>query len=301
MAFDHASGRVLLFGGADSGSSSSRLGDTWVWDGVNWQQLFPASSPSPRATHAMASDPLRQRIVLFSGTSLNDTWEWNGSAWLSRMPATSPPFRGNAGMAYDADRQRIVLCGGSWSSYLDDTWEWDGTDWLQMPTATTFGGRAFHGVAYHTAIRRMLLFGGPYGYHDTWIYGDLVASTVQTLGPGCPGSAGLPRLALSDPYVGNPEFALDLLDVPPSAGCAFGLDTVTQSLPIGGGCTVWLWNPALYFVVARASGCASFRLAIPLDPGLRGAVFHAQAAVFDPLGPAAGIALSAARTFVLGD
>ncbi len=37
LAFDYAAGNVVLFGGDDA---AGQLGDTWIWDGVNWTELF---------------------------------------------------------------------------------------------------------------------------------------------------------------------------------------------------------------------------------------------------------------------
>src|SRR5947208_1517520 len=46
MAYDAGREEVVLFGGA--GADGTHLGDTWVWDGTTWTQLFPATSPSAR-------------------------------------------------------------------------------------------------------------------------------------------------------------------------------------------------------------------------------------------------------------
>src|SRR5262249_3881072 len=72
LAYDLARGRTVLFGGVISSVLSSvLLADTWEWDGVNWTQRFPAQSPPARAGHALASDVIRNRTVLFGGASFN--------------------------------------------------------------------------------------------------------------------------------------------------------------------------------------------------------------------------------------
>lgn len=54
MAFDTATGQLILFGGNSNGTF---LNDTWNWDGTNWIQLHPTTSPSAREGAAMAFDP----------------------------------------------------------------------------------------------------------------------------------------------------------------------------------------------------------------------------------------------------
>ena len=83
MAFDVARGMTVLFGG--EAGANAHLNDTWTWDGKNWTQLNPTTSPAPRDYHAMVYDVARQRTVLFGGRSgrsfLPDTWEWDGKNW----------------------------------------------------------------------------------------------------------------------------------------------------------------------------------------------------------------------------
>ncbi len=55
MATDPGTGGVVLFGGV----GSTTLDDTWEWDGVTWMQRFPAHSPGPRRSHAVAWDAAR--------------------------------------------------------------------------------------------------------------------------------------------------------------------------------------------------------------------------------------------------
>ncbi len=72
-------GQLLLFGG----TSGMALGDTWTWDGRNWTQRFPSSSPGPRYAAAASYSPGDRELVLFggyggiSGTRLGNSWVWN--------------------------------------------------------------------------------------------------------------------------------------------------------------------------------------------------------------------------------
>jgi galactose oxidase-like protein len=85
MAYDSSSGQVVLFGGNGGNADvyeGGILNDTWVWDGSNWTQKSPQTSPSIRSGHAMVYDSQHQQVVLFAGYgfvggALDDTWVWN--------------------------------------------------------------------------------------------------------------------------------------------------------------------------------------------------------------------------------
>ena len=79
LVFFAARNQVVLFGGATQAPfPSNLLGDTWIWDGSNWWQTHPSTSPSPRQAFAMAYDSTRKQIVLFGGSDAggarDDTW-----------------------------------------------------------------------------------------------------------------------------------------------------------------------------------------------------------------------------------
>jgi Galactose oxidase, central domain len=143
MAFDAASGQVVLFGGVGS-TASAPLGDTWVWDGSNWKQVVTAHKPPARFLHTMAYDPINQRVVMFGGNGgikiLNDTWLWNGSDWLPAPKQTTPPdYYTGAGMGYSATLRKMVLFSGvTWNGARSGTpsynsWSWDGAQWKKLP------------------------------------------------------------------------------------------------------------------------------------------------------------------------
>src|ERR1017187_10518323 len=82
MANESAHGQVLLFGGIGIvGAKSNVLNDTWVWDGSNWTQESPQTSPTARTGTAMAYDSVHDQTVLFGGfvgmTALGETWTWS--------------------------------------------------------------------------------------------------------------------------------------------------------------------------------------------------------------------------------
>jgi len=176
--FGH-SGQAIYYGGA---WNTTLFSDTWLWDGAQWTALTPAHNPGPLASHAMAYDDARGRIVLFGGVNgagltSNQTWIWDGSDWTQANPPTSPPERFGHAMAYDPVRQTIVLFG----SYGDfgesnDTWLWDGSNWTQAASPQNPLPRYNHSMAFDQARGQMVMFGGIRGYGpptwfaDTWLW-----------------------------------------------------------------------------------------------------------------------------------
>jgi hypothetical protein len=183
MAFDESRGRAVLFGGVAGGATGTYLEDTWEWDGSSWQERTPASgepNPDRRASHAMAYDRARQRVVLFGGVNdaqpLADTWEWDGERWKERTrvaTADGPSARYGHAMAFDDSDGETVLFGGTnlrgWSSF-DDTWQWDGTIWRPAQvTGSPPSGRSYHALAYDSLRSRVVLYGGQAFTDAAWM------------------------------------------------------------------------------------------------------------------------------------
>ena len=79
MAYDAATGTVVLFGGFNESISASLLNDTWTWDGTTWTQQAPVHHPSAREGAPMAYDAATSTAVLFGGVGphlFGDTWTW---------------------------------------------------------------------------------------------------------------------------------------------------------------------------------------------------------------------------------
>ena len=70
MTHDLARGRVVLFGGR---GADGLLEDTWSLAAGTWTQLTPATHPSARANHVMAT--VAGEVVLTGGATLvPETW-----------------------------------------------------------------------------------------------------------------------------------------------------------------------------------------------------------------------------------
>jgi hypothetical protein len=174
MVFDPATNQLLLFGGsATTGTGFSN--QTWTWNGSNWTQLHPATSPPGREDQQMAYDAATKTVILFAGFHgtgyWDDTWSWNGTTWTQLNPATSPSGRDSAAFVYDPATSQMILFGGFHGTGFapGDTWSWNGTTWTQLSPAHSPGIDVFaRQAAFDTASNQLLVFGGDAG-HNTFL------------------------------------------------------------------------------------------------------------------------------------
>jgi hypothetical protein len=97
LAYDETINEVMFFGGNAPGVA---YGDTWTYNGVDWVQQQPATSPQMRTDNGLAFDPVLKKVVLFGGLAgscedcgegrLNDTWLWDGNNWIQVQTPKSP-------------------------------------------------------------------------------------------------------------------------------------------------------------------------------------------------------------------
>lgn len=170
MAYDSVRHQLVMFGGGGQEFINQGMifGDTWLWNGSSWSDVYPRNPPSARAGATMVFDSLHGVTVLFGGSYyLNDTWVWDGSTWTQENPQTSPLGRQGASMAYDSVNNQTVLFGGLIGvihdfqiqlSQGDDTWIWDGSNWTQQhpPSSPPAGGSL--AMAFDPAHDRALLW-----------------------------------------------------------------------------------------------------------------------------------------------
>src|SRR6266850_1699964 len=67
LAYDEVRQEVIGFGS----SSISSPHETFRWDGTNWTQLAPITTPPTRSYFQMAYDRARQEILLFGGIAVS--------------------------------------------------------------------------------------------------------------------------------------------------------------------------------------------------------------------------------------
>jgi hypothetical protein len=169
MVYDPAHGNIMLFGGfgftGAFGGGTADLGDTWLWNGTNWIQQSPDTSPSPREGAVAAYSPATKSVILFGGKDdgviMDDTWSWDGSNWTQLDEPTAPTQRTGAAMTFDEARQNVVLYGGfDGANSLSDTWRFDASGWTNTNAAPGPGPVISGQLAYQGDVREDILFGG---------------------------------------------------------------------------------------------------------------------------------------------
>ncbi len=242
MAYDPASGQLLLFGGENS--SDQNFGDTWSWNGSTWVDLDPSTNPPARVDAAMAYDPALGELVLFGGsegtgsggTYDGDTWAWNGTTWTELNPTGSTPAaRAGASMAYDTATSQLVLFGGDGANgLLDDTWTFTGSAWSEASPATSPSVLGYSAMAYDPTSSQLVLFNG--------LSGEDLGSTWSWTGSNWNES--------TSPAV-NPPF---------NYGSSMAYDTATSQLLLFGGIlssSTWIDLPEAAPAIT-SSGMTSF-------------------------------------------
>ena len=129
MEFDPTLNRVVLFGGCNE-TLGAVYGDTWFYDGSDWLDVTPATSPAPRFRTASAFDTVRNRLVMYGGYDnaqvFAETFEFTGDEWTQIPTGNMPPNMTEAYTGYDATRKKLVVFGGFGTTFLNETWEFTG-------------------------------------------------------------------------------------------------------------------------------------------------------------------------------
>jgi len=148
IAYDSNARKLVMFGGyvtAPLGMPNALTDDLWLWDPATARLTTvsrPAGAawPDPRRDHAMAYDPVRQRVLLFGGgkpEASRELWELDTSSttWRDLSGAATaagavwPEARIGHALALDPGRNVLILRGGgdvqtyNPSPALDATWE----------------------------------------------------------------------------------------------------------------------------------------------------------------------------------
>lgn len=189
MAYDHESGEVFLFGGADH---EKVVADLFVLRSNAWTKI-DANGPEPRTFASFAFAGPGYGVLLFGGNRvlfgsdknpahmLGDSWLLRDGKWIRLETQTAPEPRAEAAAAYDPKAKRLVLFGGyklkdGTIERLEDTWEFKNGKWKRLSASGPPRGNGA-AMAYDSSREAMVLFGGPTTQTDrgpgtgkTWIF-----------------------------------------------------------------------------------------------------------------------------------
>jgi len=306
MAYDYTSGQCLLFGGRGNATTAPmEYGGTWSWDGTNWTQMSPTTSPPSRRNHAMAHDSATGLTMVWggiaSGTALGDTWLWSGSDWTNMPTATTPYENGTHGgsllnsLVFDSVRGRFVLTSGTYPGGVsltnDDTYEFDGTDWINRGSSG-MGNKYQSAMAFVDGVAKTYRFGGfNLGHQNqTWEYQTNAIATVSSYGSGCSGQSGSGLMLASNnaPWAGTTWNGTCTTMGPASLALAvWGLSTSSLPLDVAlpglgqPGCVLLNSADSIVGPAIPAAGSVTISLPIPAGAGLGGFQVHGQVAELD--------------------
>ncbi len=305
LAFDPASGKMLLFGGKDGGGN---LNDTWTFDGTAWTQLTPAGAlPGVRQYHHLVTRLDYGDVILCGGynttvsTNYLDTWRWDGAttSWVQIVTAHNPNCVFANDTAYDMLRKRIVMAGGNNSGGNPQgiISEFDSVtnDWVQRPLDSGIYKVTRYFAAYVPALGKTYKVSGQAlnanaPADKTYEFQSDVPATFTSATPGCATSAGVPELrAAVDPWVGR-DFVLEVSHTPAMAATVLAFDVVPIATPIplsaigiGDAACIVTVNPVFTFLAAPSptTGLPTLTIPIPNDAALVGAPLLGQGFVID--------------------
>ncbi|MCA8952863.1 MAG: hypothetical protein KDE27_25360 [Planctomycetes bacterium] len=274
LAFDAASGSLVLFGGTIAAGATGRMGETWLLSGTTWTPVTGLTAgvdrPSDRALHAMAarSAPYGD-VVLVGGRDTadaiqNDTWRWDGvtGTWSQITPinATVPvSWASGNEVVYDALREVLVINNGPGTGIAPSNTTSGSTGWVSEYDCVVNEWRAF-GVNTTTQGSSDPIVGNVQRFFSAFVAGKVLLWAGQNT--NTIGDADLTKVK---------EYQADPLAsaTPYGSGCN-GLALAAGSNPWGG--RTWsLTGSGFGPTAVGALGISLAQTALPLpSPGLSG-------------------------------
>lgn len=116
LEFDPSRNRLVLFGGRTGPTSSDQLGDTWEWDGTDWQQVVTPVRPLALFSPELHQDSSSSDLVLIGNNGVGpsgstELWRYRARTWslLNTIAVNDQATP----CAFDPVRQRLVRNNGT--------------------------------------------------------------------------------------------------------------------------------------------------------------------------------------------
>ena len=192
-AYDEAHDQIVCYGGSlYSAGSSSPVWTLSLAGTGSWAPLVPGGAASPPNIEGPSGiyDPVRGRLVVFTGGELWELSLGNAPSWKQRPGLTTVRF--HSSLAYDPLMDRALAFGGYNSAInaTQDVWQFPlGTftlPTLLAPQGTPPLARTSHSAVFDPLTNQMIVFGGFAA--GTQINGDVWALKMPGFGSGTVGA-----------------------------------------------------------------------------------------------------------------
>jgi cysteine-rich repeat protein len=179
MVFDTLKNEILLTGGQHFDPGPEPRDDTWVFDGVSWDDITPQAGSVPRRQHSLVWDEKYERAILFGGTRnsaslpVDELWIFDGvrQVWENRGSAGNPPPRTTPMTALDPGSNSIMMTAGvgdrgtpgmPYGKCLPEMWELElsSLTWKEVQGATLSPCLRSTAGAFEHLSGLIVLFGG---------------------------------------------------------------------------------------------------------------------------------------------
>jgi Galactose oxidase, central domain len=133
LAYDAASGRMILVGGLQKSAGRNPIltTSTWSYRGGTWSQLSSSQNATPVGEFTqLVYNPNSGSVIAFDDHGANPTARFLDNNWTTLVTSHTPPARSSPSMAYDPAAGYSLMFGGFTSTspgFWNDTWEFSGT------------------------------------------------------------------------------------------------------------------------------------------------------------------------------
>lgn len=209
VVYDHASNRLIFFGGVQGAPCCTSFNDVWILTNANgfggasiWIKLTPAAPnglPPARSFQSAIYDSANNVMTIFGGgvagtcgyfcTIYNDVWVLSNAnglggtpTWTQLFPSgTAPAPREGHTAVYDSTNNQMIVFGGGNNGIMNvpnDLWALTNANglggtpaWIQLnETGQVPSPVERFATAYDLANNRMTIFGGCcYWNNNTWL------------------------------------------------------------------------------------------------------------------------------------
>jgi hypothetical protein len=122
LVWEAITGRAILYNGPHR--------KMWALSGTTWTEITSGTQPNVGHGFRMVWDPVRQEILLFSGTTGPSTWVYKNGEWAEKTPPRRNQTRSYYGLVWHAGLERVVLFGGdNGDRFFQQTDYWNGANW----------------------------------------------------------------------------------------------------------------------------------------------------------------------------